>query len=67
MSGKNKFEFGDKVKFKDGCNDFYKDKEYCLIGCCNSAFALIEWHKKGGYAFDYVSGKVEECLEKVED
>lgn len=53
------FHFGAKVKFLKQL----RDKEFCLIGFDNNAFALIEWHKRGGYEFEYYNGSVYSDLE----
>jgi len=63
-----KFEFGDKVKFKneEKVHPDLRDKEFCLLGFGNSAFALIEWDKRGQYFFEYFNGNINESLIKVE-
>jgi len=45
-------------KNKDYQNENLKIKYFCLIGFDYSAFALIDWTKKGQYGFDFYSGNV---------
>lgn len=61
------FYLGAKVKFqadKDLHPDL-RDKEFCLLGFHDSAFAIIEWDKRGGYGFDFYTGSVYSKLEAV--
>ena len=58
-------KFGDKVKFGVKVHDRYRDKEYCLLGICDSAVALVEWSKRGEYNFEYVGCKPEKDLIKL--
>lgn len=57
-------KFGDKVRFKeqDKVHVDLRQKEFCLIGFDNSAFAIIEWHKRGQYNFEFYTGNVFETL-----
>ena len=59
------FHFGAKVKFlkQDKIHPDLRDKEFCLIGFNDSAFAVIEWDKRGGYGFEYYTGSVYSDLE----
>jgi hypothetical protein len=61
------FHFGAKVKFlkKDKIHPDLVDKEFCLIGFDDTAFALIEWSKRGGYNFEFYTGSVYSYLELV--
>lgn len=60
------FHFGAKVKFlKDKIHPDLIDKEFCLIGFEENAYALIEWDKRGGYKFEYYTGSVYSDLELV--
>jgi len=56
--------FGEKVKFAEPHNVHIdlRDKEFCLIGSDESAFALIEWDKRGEYGFEFYSGDPEKLL-----
>jgi len=59
------FHFGAKVKFNRSIvvHPDLKNKEYCLIGFCDNAYALIEWDKIGQYRFEYYTGSVYADLE----
>lgn len=59
------FHFGAKVKFlkQDKIHPDLRDKDFCLIGFDDSAFAVIEWDKRGGYQFEYYTGSVYADLE----
>lgn len=61
------FHFGVKVKFaeksKFAIYSYLMDKEFCLIGFNESAFALIEWSKRGQYNFECYKGSVYSHLE----
>ena len=61
------FHFGAKVKFlqQDKIHPDLRDKEFCLIGFNDNAFAVIEWKKRGGYGFEYYIGSVYSDLELV--
>ncbi len=61
------FHFGAKVKFlqQDKIHPYLRDKEFCLIGFNDNAFAVIEWKKRGGYGFEYCTGSVYSDLELV--
>ena len=61
------FHFGAKVKFlkQDKIHPDLRDKEFCLIGFDDNAFAVIEWEKRGGYGFEYYTGSVYFDLELV--
>ena len=53
------FHFGAKVKFvKENVHPDLAEKEFCLIGFDETAFALIEWSKRGGYGFEYYTGYI---------
>lgn len=53
------FHFGAKVKFiKDKIHPDLVGKEFCLIGFDDTAFALIEWSKRGNYNFEFYTGSV---------
>ena len=53
------FHFGAKVKFiKDKIHPDLVGKEFCLVGFDDTAFALIEWSKRGGYNFEFYTGSV---------
>lgn len=57
------FHFGAKVKFMK--KEDLKDKEFCLVGFNDNAFAVIEWDKRGDYSFEYYTGSVYSDLELV--
>jgi hypothetical protein len=61
---KRKFKFGEKVTFIDqsNLNPEWRNKNFCLLGYDELAFAFIEWERKGAYGFDYCSGNAEELL-----
>lgn len=61
------FHFGAKVKFlkQDKIHPDLRDKEFCLIGFDDNAFAVIEWDKRGGYGFEYYTGSVYSDLELI--
>jgi len=62
----NSFYFGAKVKFtKDNVHADFKDKEFCLIGFTDTAFAVILWEKRGEYNLDFISGSIYSDLELV--
>lgn len=53
------FHFGAKVKFIKGkIHTDLVGKEFCLIGFNDTAFALIEWSKRGEYDFEFYTGSV---------
>ena len=58
-----------KVKFRDSKNlhPSLCDVEFCLLGFDDVAFCIIPWEKRGGYHFDYYTGKVDEQLEVIEE
>ena len=60
-------KFGDKVKFtnKVDVHPDLKNKEYCLLGFNDCAFALIKWKDRGKYNFEFYSGDVFEVLELI--
>ena len=62
------FHFGAKVKFlkQDKIHPDLRDKEFCLLGFNDAAFAMIEWNKKGGYEFGYYTGSVYSDLVLIE-
>jgi len=60
-----KLKFGDKVKFICDVHESLKDVEFCLLGMCDSAVALIEWRDRGKYNFKYISCKPEKDLIKI--
>lgn len=60
-----KLKFGDKVKFTCEVHESLEDVEFCLLGMCKTAVALIEWENRGGYGFHYISCKPEKDLMKV--
>ena len=61
------FHFGAKVKFlkQDKIHHDLRGKEFCLLGFNDTAFAVIEWDKRGGYGFEYYTGSVYSDLELV--
>jgi hypothetical protein len=63
------FKFGSKVEFKnqDEAHIDLRDKYFCLIGFCDSAFALIDWDKRGSYDFSFYSGNVTKTLTLAEE
>jgi hypothetical protein len=61
------FYFGAKVRFIKTVHQSLQNKDFCLVGFQDNAFALIEWHLRGQYHFDYYSGSVYSDLELVED
>lgn len=53
------FHFGAKVKFiKEKIHPDLVGKEFCLVGFNDTAFALIEWSKRGEYGFEFYTGSV---------
>ena len=58
-----------KVKFRDRPNlrPSLRGVEYCLLGHDDIAFCIIPWDKRGGYHFDYYTGKVDDQLEEIEE
>lgn len=62
---KGKFDFGEKVRFakQEEIHPDLRNKDFCLIGFDNSAFALIEWEKRGQYHFEYYTGSFYADLE----
>ena len=58
------FSFGEKVRFvkQEEIHPDLRNKDFCLIGFDDSAFALIEWEKRGQYFFEYYTGSVYEKL-----
>ncbi len=60
-------QFGDKVRFtaQDKVHPDLRNKDFCLLGMHTSAFALVEWDKRGSYNFEYYTGKVQTDLVKV--
>lgn len=62
------FHFGSKVKFlkQDKIHVDLRDKEFCLIGFDETAFALIEWENRGQYQFEFYTGSVYSDLELLD-
>lgn len=62
------FHFGAKVKFQhqDSIHTDLRNKEFCLLGFDETAFALIEWQKRGGYQFEFYTGRVYTHLELLD-
>ena len=53
------FHFGAKVKFiKEKIHPDLVGKDFCLVGFNETAFALIEWSKRGEYDFEFYTGSV---------
>jgi len=53
------FHFGAKVRFiKEKIHPDLVGKDFCLIGFNDTAFALIEWSKRGKYDFEFYTGSV---------
>lgn len=53
------FCFGSKVKFiKEKTHPDLVDKVFCLVGFNETAFALIEWEKRGQYDFEFYTGSI---------
>ena len=53
------FHFGAKVRFiKEKIHPDLVGKDFCLIGFNDTAFALIEWSKRGKYDFEFYTGPV---------
>lgn len=53
------FYFGAKVKYiKKNIHPDLVDKEFCLIGFNEKAYALIEWTNRGNYNFEFYTGSV---------
>lgn len=63
------FQFGIKVKFirQDKIHPDLRDKEFCLIGFNDNAYAIIEWDKRGSYEFQYFTGSVYSDLELMDN
>lgn len=60
-----KLKFGDKVKFDCEVHENLKDVEFCLLGMCDSAVALVEWRDRGKYYFRFVGCNPETDLIKI--
>ena len=59
--------FGSKVRFKSSkVHISLRDRDFCLIGFDSTAFAIVQWDKKGQYNFDFYTGNVNKELELVE-
>lgn len=60
----NSFHFGAKVRFthQNEVHPDLRNKEFCLIGFDETAYALIEWEKRGLYQFEFYSGNIYEKL-----
>lgn len=65
--GTQKFDFGSKVRFKASRNIHPEliGRDFCLVGFDNTAFAIIDWHKRGGYDFEFYTGDVNVELELI--
>ena len=57
-------KFGDKVRFKEQekIHVDLQNKDFCLIGFDKSAFAIIQWDKRGQYCFEFYTG---DALDKL--
>lgn len=62
------YHFGAKVKFTypEQVHQDLRNKEFCLIGFDESAFALIEWEKRGQYQIEFYTGNIYEKLSLCE-
>lgn len=48
------FNFGDKIKFKSPVHPDFR-QEFCLVGRCNRAIAIVPYDKRGDYDIEFVT------------
>lgn len=61
------FKFGDKIRFKKPKHPDLK-QEFCLVGRCNCAVAIVPYDKKGDYNIEFVTIKDwNNDIEKIEE
>lgn len=62
------FEFGSRVAFKKQ-EQFHPDllnRDFCLVGFCDHAFAVVDWDKRGTYDIHFYTGEPSEKLVLVQ-
>lgn len=62
-----KFNVGDRVRVKPGkkLSPYLMENDLCMLGYDETAFAAIEWDKRGDYGFEFFTGNAEEMFDKV--